>query len=96
MSKLIRGVKDSIMFSHLATTRKRTLRFEAVRFLRPRLFPLFELALPVKTTLRFDHPHGADELTYKESKEETLLISSFEDEWYGERLINTLPLARPL
>ena len=84
------------MFLHLPFTRKRTLRFEAVRFLRPRLFPLFELALPVKTTLRFDHPHGADELTYQESKEKTLLISAFEDEWYGERLIKTLPLIGPL
>lgn len=96
MSELIGTVDDQALFLNLVTTRKRTLRFEAVRFLRPRLFPLFELALPVKTTLRFDHPHGADELMYKESTEETLLISAFEDEWYGERLINTLPLIGPL
>ncbi|KDN53607.1 hypothetical protein K437DRAFT_271525 [Tilletiaria anomala UBC 951] len=68
-------------------------KVEAIRFLKPRFFPFFELAMPVRTTIIFEAPSGVDKQDNVGEIDQRLLVSRFEDEWYAEKLIKTFPIA---
>ncbi|EPQ28742.1 uncharacterized protein PFL1_03545 [Pseudozyma flocculosa PF-1] len=67
-----------------------TARVKATRFLRPRLFPLFQFAVPTEVTLTFN-PSSTD-ADAKSEKSQLLYCTSFEDKWPLDSLIRSLPI----
>lgn len=84
---LYRWCRSTCSFHLLARTNSATVH--TVRYLRPRLFPLYGFAVPVKTQLRF-HADGSN--AGKDASQGKMYVTSLEEQWLMERILSPFPV----